>query len=847
MIKKALFATALTFSMIALFFDGNAVLNYLYQDSVDEEVGELSFLGLKAPVEIRRDEFGIPAIKANNSEDLTFATGYVMASDRLAQMYSMALLAQGRLSEMAGPVALDMDKYMRTLGINQIVEQKYSTTDESVKQLLESFSRGVNAYIETHQGKLPFDFDLNKYKPEPWKPENSIYLFSILNLGVAFNSHEEVAYLNLAKALGHKKAAWLVPSYPDEPLPFEEAKKLEGIDLNAVQNELLTVANIQNKIMDTTSALGIAASNNWGVHKSKTKNNASIIANDTHLLLSQPSVWMMMSVDAPNYHATGIGLAGLPSVVAGYNGHIAWGETMVMADGQDIFLEQLKDIDGKKHYLFKGEWLPTKERIETFKIRGGDTDTITVHETHHGPLINSVSQNDPAHTMMMVKTEQQYGLALSWTATQPDKTIEGFLNLARAKNMEEAKAAISNVGYIHLNMIYGDKDNIAWQVTGNYPQRKKGTGFLPSPGWTGEYDWDGYVDVEKFPYVLNPAQGFISTGNDRTVDTSEYDFTLTNSWYFPERGERIKQLLSATDQHTAQTSIDMQADQHDVLVVKIQRVFKQLEKPLTAAIDSLSKGDQIKAKATLKTILEFNGDMLVDSQPGAVMAMFDHQLTRGIFYDELAEEKTKVDSEDKLLWKSFINMNGRSYSAYQDHLLAREDSPFWDDITTEFKEDKPLIIAKALASTQTYGNQLLGADSSKWQLGQLQKYTWESAGTQMKPLLPFYEQWGISVLSGYLDRGPYPAGGSRNTLNVAGYDVGNDYDVWNIPAMRLVVDFSLDEPMYLTNAGGQSGNPASPYYDKGIETWLKAKNRKIPFKRENVRKHYSKLLMLSPK
>ena len=847
MIKKILLATAITFSMIALLFDGSAVLNYLYRDSMDNEVGELSFSGLKAPVEVRRDEFGIPAIKANNTEDLTFATGYVMASDRLAQMYSMSLLAQGRLSEMAGPVALDMDKYMRTLGINQIVQQKYATTDESVKRLLESFSRGVNAYIETHQGKLPFDFDLNKYKPEPWKPENSIYLFSILNLGVAFNSHEEVAYLNLAKALGHKKAAWLVPSYPDEPLPFEEAKKLEGIDLNAVQNELLTVANIQNKIMDTTSALGIAASNNWGVHKSKTKNNASIIANDTHLLLSQPSVWMMMSVDAPNYHATGIGLAGLPSVVAGYNGHIAWGETMVMADGQDIFLEQLKDIDGKKHYLFKGEWLPTKERIETFKIRGGDTDTITVHETHHGPLINSVSQNDPAHTMMMVKTEQQYGLALSWTATQPDKTIEGFLNLARAKNMEEAKAAISNVGYIHLNMIYGDKDNIAWQVTGNYPQRKKGTGFLPSPGWTGEYDWDGYVDVEKFPYVLNPAQGFISTGNDRTVDTSEYDFTLTNSWYFPERGERIKQLLSATDQHTFQTSIDMQADQHDVLVVKIQRVFKQLEKPLTAAIDSLSKRDQIKAKATLKTILEFNGDMLVDSQPGAVMAMFDHQLTRGIFYDELAEEETKVDSEDKLLWKSFINMNGRSYSAYQDHLLAREDSPFWDDVTTEFKEDKPLIIAKALASTQTYGNQLLGADSSKWQLGQLQKYTWESAGTQMKPLLPFYEQWGISALSGYLDRGPYPAGGSRNTLNVAGYDVGNDYDVWNIPAMRLVVDFSLDEPMYLTNAGGQSGNPASPYYDKGIETWLKAENRKIPFKRENVRKHYSKLLMLSPK
>lgn len=837
--KKILLISSISF--LATTLSGCQFLNYLYQDSVDAEVGTLTFKELKEPVEIRRDDFGIPAIKANNTEDLTFATGYAMASDRLAQMYSMTLLAQGRLAEMAGPVALPMDKYMRTLGITRIVQQKYAATDESVKRLLESFSRGVNAYIETHQNNLPFDFDLSQYQPEPWQPENSIYLLSILNLGVAFNSHEEITYLNLAKALGHEKAAWLVPSYPDEPLPFDEAKKLDGVNLNAVQDELLSVASIQNKIMETTSALGIAASNNWGVHKSKTKNNASIIANDTHLLLSQPAVWMMMSVESPDYHAAGIGLAGVPSVVAGYNGHIAWGETMVMADSQDIFLEKLKDINGKKHYLFKGEWLPTKERIETFNIRGGDTDTITVHETHHGPILNSVIKKDPAHVMMMLKAEHEYGLALGWTATEPDNTIEGFLSMARAKTIQEAKASLENVGYIHLNVIYGDKDNIAWQVTGNYPQRKKGTGFLPSPGWTGEYDWDGYVAVDKFPYALNPEQGFIGTGNDRTVDTEDYDYTLSNSWYFPERGERIKQMLSATDQHTFQTSIDMQADQHDVLVVKIQQVFKLLETQLAAAIDSLPQDDQAKAKATLKTLLEFDGNMLVDSQPGAVMAMFDYQLTRGIFYDELAKEET-----DNLLWKSFINMNGRSYSAYQDHLLGRDNSPFWDDVTTKAKEDKPLIIAKALANTQTYGKKRLGKDTSKWQLGQLQNYTWESAGTQMKSLLPFYEQWGVSALSGYLDRGPYPAGGSRNTLNVAGYDVGNDYDVWNVPAMRLVVDFSLDEPMYLTNAGGQSGNPASPYYDKGIDTWLKAENRNIPFKRENIKTHFSKLLMLEP-
>lgn len=826
-------------TILIFLLSGCQSLDYLYKDSLDPEEGTLQIKGLKEPVAVRRDSFGIPAIKANNTEDLTFAIGYVMASDRLAQMYSMTLLAQGRLSEMAGPIALDMDKYMRTLGIRNIVEKKYETTNSDVKALLTSFSRGVNAYIESHKDNLPLDFDLSSYEPEPWKPENSIYLLSILNLGVAFNSHEEIAYLNLAKSLGQQKAAWLVPSYPDEELPFEEAKKLEMVNLDAVKKELTDITSIQNKIIQTTSALGLAASNNWGIHKNNTKNKASIIANDTHLLMSQPSVWMMMNVDSPDYHASGVALAGVPAVVAGYNGHIAWGETMVMADSQDIFLEKLQEVDGKTYYLFEGQWLPTKERIETFNIRGGDTETLVVHETHHGPILNPVIKKDPAHVIMMLKAEHEYGLALSWTATEPDKTIEGFLNIARAKTMSDAKHALSSVGYIHLNVIYGDKDNIAWQVTGNYPNRKKGTGFLPSPGWTGEYDWQGFVNPEQLPNQLNPSEGFLSTGNDRTIDTSTIDFTLSNSWYFPERGERIKQMLTSTNQHTYQTSINMQADQKDIFIIKMQRVFEQLKEPLSNAIQTLSKEDQLAANETLNALLTFDGEMLAESQKGAVAAMFDHQLVRATFFDELGQ--------DPLLWNSFVNMNGRSYSAYQDHVLGRDNSPYWDDITTDIQEDKALIIAKALAQTQYYGEEMLGEDSTTWQLGQLQNYQWKSPGSQMRPLLPFYEQWGVSLLSSYLDRGPYPAGGSRNTLNVAGYDIGKNYDVWNIPAMRLVVDFSLEEPMYLTNAGGQSGNPASPYYDKGIDTWLKAENRNIPFKDENIKTHFSKLLILQPR
>ena len=278
-----------------------------------------------------------------NATDLTFGVGYAMSEDRLAQMVSMNLLARGRLSEMAGEVALDMDIYMRTLGVPQIIEERYKSLSPELKEYLQSYADGVNAYIETHKKRLPLELRLSGYKPEPWQPENTIGLFVLLNLGVGFNLHEELAFLQLAEKLGAEKAAYMVPIYPDEPIDLKEARKLEDVPMMAeqLQSQMNFLADVNDKLKSITGQ-GIAASNNWAVHKSKTANNASLVANDTHLLLSQPSTWMLMGVRSPEYSGIGVGLPGIPSIVAGYNGHIGWGETMVMGDTQDLFLEQLR-------------------------------------------------------------------------------------------------------------------------------------------------------------------------------------------------------------------------------------------------------------------------------------------------------------------------------------------------------------------------------------------------------------------------------------------------------------------------------------------------------------------------
>lgn len=845
--KKKILPLAVLTASLAL--TGCASLfNTIAKKNLDEPTGEVVLAGPQHEITIRRDSYGIPFVEAQNINDLTFGVGYASAEDRLAQMVSMSLLAQGRLAEMAGDVALDMDIYMRTLGIPQLMKERYQDISPELQSYLQSYADGVNAYIETHKKRLPLELKLTGYKPEPWQPENTLGLFAILNLGVGFNLHEELAFLQFAEKLGTEKAAYLAPIYPDEPIDFSEAKKLADLpELSAQLKPVLEqFAQTSLKFKHLTGQ-GLAASNNWAVHASKTKNGASLVANDTHLLLSQPSTWMLMGVKSPEYSGVGIGLPGIPALVAGYNGHIAWGETMVMADSQDVFLEKLRtNAEGKTEYLYQNAWYPVVERIEVFKVQGGKDVTLTMQSTRHGPLLNRALSGPSKHAIIPATTESQYGLALSSTTHYPDNTIDAFFRLGQAKTIAEAEQQLNEVRFIHLNIIAGDKDNILWQVTGNYPDRLKGTGHFPSPGWTGEYDWQGVWGGESSPRLLNPEQGYVTTGNHRTVP-ADYERTLTSSWYYPERAERSAQMIAAHNNHDAASMVAMQADRNDLLVAKVQALWASSEwqSMLTQAIANLPEQQAAAARQTMNEIMQFNGEMAEGSKTAAVWGVFEHLLTRAIFLDELG-------SEDGHLWSLFTDMNMRAYSGYQDHLLGRktpagEWAPFWDDVNTPEVENPGQIIAKALSQVWPYLQKELGKDESQWQWGKLANYHWQSDSTHMAKHMSGIKKFAVKRMAGYTDRGPFPAGGNRNTLNVAGFDLGSNYDVWNIPAMRMVVDFSQEEPLQLVIAGGQSANPASKHYDDGIKLWLSRENRMLPFNsKERVEQQFNQVKVIKP-
>ena len=802
--------------------------------------GEAPMKGLKSGAVIMRDDLGIPFIEADNISDLAFAVGYSHAQDRLAQMVSMSLVAQGRLAEMAGKDALAMDLYMRTLNLKKCAKGLSQGVPEELSPAIQAYADGVNAYMEKHKKSLPFDFLVTGYKPEKWKPMDSYYVFALLNLGLAVNLSQETAFLNAARKVGLEKAAWLAPIYPDEPIPFKEAQKLKDLDPESLKQAVCDAEKARQSVLSLTS-LGMAASNNWALAPEKTAKGSSIVCNDTHLLLTLPSTWSIMHMRCPEYDAAGVAVPGLPGVVAGYNGHLAWGMTMVMADNQDVFVEKLKNINGKLHYLYKGEWRQAVERVEEFKVINGESMTRVVHETCHGPLINEALSGESKHVLMPHKIKTPYGLALSWAAFEPDACIEGFLTLGQAKTMDQARECIKKIEGISLNMIYGDKDNIAWQVTGRYPLRKKGRGLFPSPGWTGEYDWDGWLDVDKFPYSLNPESGFLATANARTCGR-DYPYTLSSSWFCPERFERLNEVLGAEKSHTAEKSFALQYDRMSRYVPKVQKVLFDgpLASQLKAEIEKLSPKRQKRANKALEMLKRFDGDMDEDSAEAAVMGAFFSFHTKNVFSDEFGPVESSM-------WKSFSALGDMSYSAQEDHLVVRGDeSPFWDDVNTPEKETKAAMIARSLNDAVDYLEQEMGANPKKWKWGKIHTYMFKTETSKMAEHMSFGLKAGARAIGPYLDRGPFPAGGDHTTLNAAGYHPGKDFDVWFVPEMRMVVDFSRNEPMYLMNSTGQSGNPASPHYDDGIYVWLDGDYPVFPFSDSGIKEKYTKVLKLTP-
>ena len=790
-------------------------------DSLPPSSGVQPIKGLAENASIRRSELGVPLIETSTFHDALFTLGYVHASDRLSQMITLRLLAQGRLAEMAGPDALDTDRLMRAVNLRKTAETAYKNASPRLKKFLEVYARGVNAYLFRYRNKLPADLAATGYQPEYWKPEDSALLFALLDFSLSVNLNEELASLALAQKVSADTLAWLLPSYPDEPIPVDEAAKLKGLSL-AGQIPGLEALNTASTRLAQVNGLTVPAGSSWAIAPQRSRSGKSLLAGDLSQSLALSSAWSYVQVRAPRYQAAGLSLAGTPFILSGYNGKLAWSFSPAMGDTQDLYLERVRTQGSGLNYEVNGQWTPAAARSETFFIKGQRPVRETVFETRHGPLINH-----------QVGQQSGYGLALRRATLDTDKSMDAVFDLSRAKDVDRAFEITRDIRALALNIVFADAEHVAWQVTGLYPNRREGRGLLPSPGWTDRYEWDGFADPMLHPYDQDPSQGWLGNAGNRTVPLG-YGMQLSSSWQAPERAERIAQLAGSQTRLEARNLMAMQADQTSPLVAKVQAMLSApgMAQPLKSAIEALPAEQRAHATEALRRIGTFDGRLLATSADAAVYEAFLQATARLTFADELGGSNSPA-------MQALNRIATLSYSAQIDHLLTRDDSPFWNDTQTTARHDKPAILAQALASAIAECEQAMGNDRNSWQWGRLHTYDWQGE-TEQAAARP-----GTSTH--YPARRAYPAGGDFSTLDRSAYGWGNGFGAHSANSLRMVVDFGQPEPFMAIDGKGQSDNPASPYYGKGIEPWLKGQYSSFPFQPQNLDRVYgTRRLTLTP-
>lgn len=380
---------------------------------------------------------------------------------------------------------------MRAANLKQSAGQLYADASPRLKRFFEVYARGVNAYLFRYRDKLPAELARSGYRPEYWKPEDSALIFSLYAFSQSVNLQEELSALTLAQKIGTDKLAWLLPGAPDEPLADSEVDKLKGLNLASQLPGLASLAAAGQQLADL-GLLGSPGSSNLALAPERSRSGKSLLASDNR------AVWALspVQIHTGKYQVGGLSLPGLPIVLAGYNGKLAWSSSAVMADNQDLFLEQVRRQGNQLSYLADGKWQQARARNETFFVRGQRPQREVMYDTRHGTLL-------PGHGSL--------ALALHLPQLKDDRSLDALFDLTRATTVERAFDSTREVAAAALNFVFAEPGHIGWQVSGRYPNRREGQGLLPSPGWDGRYDWDGYADAMLHPTIRTHRQASSAT------------------------------------------------------------------------------------------------------------------------------------------------------------------------------------------------------------------------------------------------------------------------------------------------------------------------------------------------
>jgi penicillin G amidase len=777
--------------------------------------------GLKGPVEVLRDSYGVPNIYADNPEDLFLAQGYVHAQDRFFEMDFRRHLAAGRLSELFGSSQLEADAYVRTLGWRRVAEQEVALLAPSTRRYLDAYAAGVNAYIGSRTAAdLSLEYSLLglqglRYTPEPWTAADSVAWLKVMAWDLGSNLDQEAERAIITAKLGAGHAASLFPRYPlaDEFAPILRRGNVVGksFDPQASKNSArpLPVALSDDQLHDAVAALeGIAkinraiphvlgsgsleadtGSNSWAAAGSRTASGKAILSNDPHLAISIPSVFAQVGLHCRSVSercrldVSGFSMAAIPGVVIGKNTKIAWGLTTSYVDAQDLYLE---DVRGDT--VREGDsYAPLQVITEEIRVRGEEQPrTIRIRSSRHGPLLSEVD-----HLLQEVSASQSeqsrdaYGVALSWTALRPGHTMDALLAIDQAQSFEELRSTAALLSAPSLNLVYADTDgNIGYQLAGAVPLRRKGNGTEPSPGWDASYDWRGTVPFAKLPYVDNPPSGFLVAANQQVIG-SQYPYPLGSAYSYGWRSQEIIDRLRDAPPLTMDRAEEVFYDDTIRVAGDLVPILLKIKVPDPWVVEGQ------------RTLVGWDYSSTKDSAAAAYFNVVCHNIFKLTFRDELPAE----------LWPN----GGDRWYGVLTMLIKQTRNPWWDDVTTPDKiETRDDILLAAMTNARKEITSLMARDTDQWQWGKIHTVQLRNQTLGVS---------GISPIESLFNRGPYQVGGGPAVVNAMAYDDLKGYTVTDGPAMRMLVDLGNLDASRWVNQSGVSGHALHRHYDDQADLW----------------------------
>jgi penicillin amidase len=734
--------------------------------------GELEVAGIHSPVTIERDAAGIPVVTASNRIDLAFGTGYVHGQDRFFQMDLTRRNAAGELAELFGSMALPLDRRHRFHRFRARAEAIVAGLPDDQRAVLAAYADGVNAGVED-LGARPFEYLLTGSTPEPWVPADS--LLAVFSMYLQLN--DETAIRDVRRGLARQVLppdvyAWLYQQGTqwDAPMMGDARKSLRYPDPESY--DLTDMSGVSARIeadLDTEQLL--PGSNNWAVSGELTGSGRAIVANDMHLGITTPNVFYrirMRTTDTAGIDLSGVVLPGAPILVAGSNGHLAWGNTNSYGDWSDAVII----VPGQEAGTYRTPRGLRKFDVydELIKVKGGEAEALRIRETIWGPVL----EDDPDPERMF---------AVSWIGHVTDGVSLDHLRLETATSVEQALRIANEVEMPPQNFVVGDADgNIGWTIAGRIPVREGYDPMLPAD-WSESGGWTGWVAPGDYPRIVNPDSGRIWTANARVADGAALDIIGDGGYDLGARAQQIRDGLFAVDSFSPQDMLAIQLDDRAVFLSRWRDLLLE-----TLDADDVTHHPD---RAGYRELVE-------DWIPRAATASVGYRLVRAF----------RVEVRNRV----FAMLMRPVFAKYGEDVELRMSNQFEGALWTLVNERPPHLLTR---DYESWHELLVAAIDTNIEFYRenydsgLEYRTWGERNTAAirHPLSS-----AVPMLAEWLDMPADPLPGDSNLPRAQGPTFG--------ASERFAVSPGDEDNGILHMPAGQSGHPLSDFYRIGHEDWV---------------------------